>query len=451
MFLVFPKKINFDLPDSVKRKIHYAETALGDQIAASETYMLEFTDYGKRFIIANKLSPDSYVQMSMMLAYFKLYGKFVCAYEPVLTKSFFHGRTEAMRPATLEAKHLCEVFCNPTCSPEEKLSALRNAARVHSELVKECARGKGVDRHLYALKCIAERNRLPTPAFFNSEPWAMLNHTVLSTSNCGNPSLALFGFGPVVPDGLGIGYIIKDTCLHYAICSKHRQTTRYAMTLVSVLKEMAKLMNPLSHTKVRNHHRGEERQQRLSLKQIPVNAISYDAYGDVWGESTPTRQPKKRDINLESRLPTMPLPCASDHSTALLKDETSGAAQERRWSAEDIIPLCDKDLSESEDDIVVPLALDDHEDIQKGNSNKSNDGSFTSPTRQFKRRGSNDQLPTYPNRRKSNDDSARPRSKNMVGYAKRQSSFEYSELSKKGDAILFEKVDDAKEGTYDIY
>lgn len=28
-------------------------------------------------------------------------------------------------------------------------------------------------------------------------------------SNCGNPSLRLFGFGPVVRDGFGIGYIIK--------------------------------------------------------------------------------------------------------------------------------------------------------------------------------------------------------------------------------------------------
>ena len=434
----------------MKKKIHYAETALGDQIVASETYVLEFTDYGKRFITSNKLSPDSYVQMSMMLAYYKLYGKVVCAYEPVLTKAFFHGRTEAMRPATMEAKHLCEVFCNPVCSREEKLSALRNAARRHSELVKECAKGKGVDRHLYALKCIAERNGLPTPAFFHSEPWSMLNHTVLSTSNCGNPSLALFGFGPVVPDGLGIGYIIKETCLHYAICSKHRQTTRYAMTLVSVLKQMAQLMDPVSQTTVRNHHRGEEHQHRLSLKQIPVNAISYDAYGDVWGESTPTRQPSNIEVNLDSGLPRMPLPTASEHSTASLKDEPSGETQERRWSAEDIKAIGEGDFSESESDQVVPLVVPDHEDKQQ-DANGAN-GVLKSPRRQFKRRGSNDQLPTYPNRRGSNGESARPpRSKNMVGYAKRQSSFDYSELSKKGDAILFEKADDSNEGTYDIY
>ena len=294
------------MSDSVRRKIRYAETALGDQIVASDTYVLEFSDYGKRFITSNKLSPDSYVQMSMMLAYYKLYGKFVCAYEPVLTKAFYHGRTEAMRPATMEAKHLCEVFCNhPQSGSDEKLTVLRNAIRVHSALVKECAQGRGVDRHLFALKCIAEKNGLPVPEFFQSDAWAILNHTILSTSNCGNPSLHLFGFGPVVPDGFGIGYIIKDKSLHYAICSKHRQTTRYAMTLEAVLKEMAHVIQTAQSstaatatTTVRNHYQTESR--RTSLKDIPVKTMSFESSGemeDLWGESTtapiPIQQFKK--------------------------------------------------------------------------------------------------------------------------------------------------------------
>mmetsp|Transcript_23857 Transcript_23857/g.52736 ORF Transcript_23857/g.52736 Transcript_23857/m.52736 type:complete len:671 (-) Transcript_23857:994-3006(-) len=195
---VFPKKINFHLSNAIKRKIYFAETALGDQILASDTRILEFTDYGKQFITFNKMSPDSYVQMSMMLAYYRLYGKIVCAYEPVLTKGFFHGRTEAMRPATMEAKHLCEMFCDVSSTPEQKLTALQDATRAHSKLVRECAQGKGVDRHLFALKCIAKKNKIPVPEFFRSEAWKRFNHTILSTSNCGNPSLAAFGFGPVV-------------------------------------------------------------------------------------------------------------------------------------------------------------------------------------------------------------------------------------------------------------
>lgn len=412
---------------------------MGDEIVASDSYFLEFTDYGKRFITANKLSPDSYVQMSMMIAYYKLYGKMVCAYEPVLTKSFYHGRTEAMRPATLEAKHLCEVFCNPKSSAEKKLNALRNAVRVHSGLVKECASGQGVERHLFALKCVAEKNSLPVPDFFISEAWKMLNHTILSTSNCGNPSLALFGFGPVVPDGLGIGYIIKETCLHYAICSKHRQTTRYAKTLDAVLKEMANMFSPLSHTTVRNHHRSSSH-NRLSLKQIPVNAISYDAYGDIWGESTPPRNPTMADEKLISSIPPFHLPSASDHSsTAPLRDEPSGVLQERRWSAEAIKALDGKDSSDSDTDQITNDE-DEAESEEILTTNvvlELNDNASPQQRRKIKRRGSNDKLPAIPSRRGSTEPN---KSRDIVGYAQRQSSFEFSELSKKGDSIVFEKA-----------
>lgn len=48
--------------------------------------------------------PDSFVQMSILLAYYKLYGKVVCIYKPVLTKAFYHGRTEAVRSAMPLAK-----------------------------------------------------------------------------------------------------------------------------------------------------------------------------------------------------------------------------------------------------------------------------------------------------------------------------------------------------------
>ena len=54
------------------------------------------------------------------------------------------------------------------------------------------------------------RDKPPLPAIFTDPGWALLGRSILSTSNCGNPALRLFGFGPVAADGFGIGYIIKD-------------------------------------------------------------------------------------------------------------------------------------------------------------------------------------------------------------------------------------------------
>ena len=110
----------------------------------------------------------------------------------------------------------------------EKVAALRKACKGHVELTKECAKGLGQDRHLYALYCLLLRERdgnlepspddpAPPPpasgslpAIFTDHGWTVLSTSILSTSNCGNPALRLFGFGPVAADGYGIGYIIKE-------------------------------------------------------------------------------------------------------------------------------------------------------------------------------------------------------------------------------------------------
>lgn len=275
---VYPRKIVFDLPEHVLQDIYYAETALCDEVSASETCVLEFKDYGKMMIVSNSMSPDSVVQMAIMLAYYKLYGKVVCTYEPVLTKAFYHGRTEAMRSATPQAKALCETFCNKKATPEEKLQALRVATIEHSRLVKDAARGYGVDRHLFALKCIAKRNGMRQPLFFDSEAWKMLNHTILSTSNCGNPSLRLFGFGPVVPDGFGIGYVIKDYGLSFSVSTKHRQTQRYVRSLKNTLREFKEIMKPTGGIQV------EQRHSLTVFKHHDVDVPT--AYDDVFGENS---------------------------------------------------------------------------------------------------------------------------------------------------------------------
>jgi carnitine O-acetyltransferase len=124
---VLPKKISFSIPEKLHKKIFHAETALGDEIISSDAWVLEFRDYGKVLIVDSNFSPDSYVQMSMMLAYYKVYGQMVCVYKPVLTKSFFYGRTKAMHSATLHAKELCQTFLDPAAPAQQKLAALRRA------------------------------------------------------------------------------------------------------------------------------------------------------------------------------------------------------------------------------------------------------------------------------------------------------------------------------------
>ena len=52
------------------------------------------------------------------------------------------------------------------------------------------------------------------------------------------PLFALFGFGPVTPEGFGIGYIIKDEGISICMSSKHLQTRRLLDTLSRYLLEV---------------------------------------------------------------------------------------------------------------------------------------------------------------------------------------------------------------------
>ncbi|RIA92750.1 acyltransferase ChoActase/COT/CPT [Glomus cerebriforme] len=244
-----PKKLEWTLTPEIRIGIRFAETRLSDLILQNEVKVLEFDKYGKSFITHYKMSPDGFVQMAFQAAYYGLYGSIECTYEPAMTKSFLHGRTEAIRSVTTESVDFVRLWWTDAPGPE-KLKALRAAIHSHVNLTKMCAKGLGQDRHLYALQCVWQREvgdsnddeKVPVPAIFKDIGWQTLNSTVISTSNCGNPALRLFGFGPVVAEGFGIGYIIKDEGIAFCASSKHRQTRRFLQTLENYFNDVRVLL-----------------------------------------------------------------------------------------------------------------------------------------------------------------------------------------------------------------
>jgi len=224
--------------------------------------------------------------MGFQAAYFLMYGKTECTYEPAMVKTYLHGRTEAIRTVSVESVDFVQKFCSGD-SARKKVDALRKACKAHVDLTKSCSKGQGQDRVLYAMYCLANKDisvakkaaklkqkhakknsidsnggifsdseededfmyledddlELPViPKLFKDSGYSTLGHTTISTSNCGNPSLRLFGFGPVVQDGFGIGYIIKDESLSVCASSKHLQTRRFLDTLSNYFKEIEKMI-----------------------------------------------------------------------------------------------------------------------------------------------------------------------------------------------------------------
>ncbi|KAK4933890.1 hypothetical protein LTR28_011141 [Elasticomyces elasticus] len=283
-----PHKLEWDMVPELSTALRFAETRLADLIQQNEFQTLDFSAYGKNFMTQMGFSPDAFVQMAFQAAYYGLYGRMECVYEPAMTKIYYHGRTEAIRSVTMESTEFVRTFWgeNPA---QAKVEALKKACQKHTAMTRECAKAQGHDRHLYALYCVWQRSiddegaeaaslngvdsngysspqdgmsdreqnnnnvahesdggsasRSPLrptqtqthamPALFADAGWDKLNNTILSTSNCGNPALRQFGFGPTSGDGFGIGYIIKDGSVSICASSKHRQTRRFVDAIES--------------------------------------------------------------------------------------------------------------------------------------------------------------------------------------------------------------------------
>lgn len=285
---VTPRKLEWVHTSELSLALRFAETRLADLIQQNEFEALEFDSYGMNAIKQMGFSPDAFVQMGFQAAYYSLYGKVECTYEPAMTKKFLHGRTESVRVVSNESAGFCRKFCEDVPA-QTKLDYLKKACETHTKKTSRCSKGLGHDRHLYALFCIWKRmvedhneelleygsgddeateteasngeqrrnssgssaagsaassqasDIYSMPPIFADGGWDKLGSVVLSTSNCGNPSLKLFGFGPTSAEGFGIGYIIKGDSITVCASSKHRQTRRYLDTLASYFLEVQNL------------------------------------------------------------------------------------------------------------------------------------------------------------------------------------------------------------------
>jgi carnitine O-acetyltransferase len=340
-----PHKLEWDMVPELSTALRFAETRLADLIQQNEFATLEFPHYGKNFMTSMGFSPDAFVQMAFQAAYFGLYGRIECVYEPAMTKVFYHGRTEAIRSVTEESAEFLKVFWGERPAAE-KIEALRKACKKHTENTKICAKAEGPDRHLYALYCIWQRaiddsaevassdgwdstrpsspdasgvaspNRNSVlsengsisssppapmqhsmPALFADGGWDKINNTILSTSNCGNPSLRQFGFGPTSADGFGIGYIIKDGSISICASSKHRQTGRYIDALESYFLEIRKLLRQMK----RRGTSADKTASRAREAEDRPKANRFKSRGRiVLGDSGKTATPSESIVGEES-------------------------------------------------------------------------------------------------------------------------------------------------------
>ena len=117
------------------------------------------TSYGKQAIKAFSVSPDSWAQLLVQLAYARFLrsvnpsqpfhvSRQGGTYEAATTRKFFKGRTEAIRVVSSESDDWVRSMDDPNVSTSERKALFEKAAKKHIGRAKLAGNGLGVDRHM---------------------------------------------------------------------------------------------------------------------------------------------------------------------------------------------------------------------------------------------------------------------------------------------------------------
>ena len=99
-----PREVKFELDDHLRSEIIRLESHLNSTKYPVTVQCQQFQQFGKAFMKAQKIHPDSFVQTALQLAYYKLHGKLAPTYETATMRVFYHGRTETVRSCSVEMK-----------------------------------------------------------------------------------------------------------------------------------------------------------------------------------------------------------------------------------------------------------------------------------------------------------------------------------------------------------
>ncbi|KAJ8277890.1 hypothetical protein GJAV_G00081310 [Gymnothorax javanicus] len=151
------RKLKFKLDRELENGISKARENFQAAISKLTIDAMEFKRGGKEMLKKKNLSPDAMAQLAFQMGFLRQYGQTVATYESCSTAAFRHGRTETIRPATVYTQLCAKAFVyQPNQhTVDQLLGMLTDCSKYHGQLTKEAAMGQGFDRHLFAMRYLA--------------------------------------------------------------------------------------------------------------------------------------------------------------------------------------------------------------------------------------------------------------------------------------------------------
>ena len=236
-----PRELTWDISGETNKLLNEAKKTY-DKWTSSLLVACAETPVTRAVSKQYDIGTDGLMQMTIQLAHFKLHQKFVATYESASTAAFKHGRTETVRSCTNEAVNFVRTMVDVSASDTDKANALRVAVTKHGELTKNGVMGQGFDRHLFALRAMAELQGINVPEFYTLPAYQILNKIILSTSTLSSPAIEGGSFGPVNEDCYGIGYGIEKEGSTFQLSSYRKDLPQLKELLVESITDLERLL-----------------------------------------------------------------------------------------------------------------------------------------------------------------------------------------------------------------
>jgi len=196
----------------------------------------------------------------MQLATYRLWGEQAGTYEATQVRPFLHGRTETTRSVSTESSAFVHrMGLRPAMDEhdesvrQEKLRLLQDAVAAHVKYIGQAAQAQGVDRHFFGLSMLVQDGE-SAPDLYSDAVFARSKRWRVSTSHLTHPKFDGWGYGQVVPDGVGLAYSIHPRhCVFNITALKETGWTEKLSALLEesmlelrTLIEMEELQKPVS-------------------------------------------------------------------------------------------------------------------------------------------------------------------------------------------------------------
>ncbi|XP_043485133.1 carnitine O-palmitoyltransferase 2, mitochondrial-like isoform X2 [Leptopilina heterotoma] len=240
------ESLEFTVDEKVKDMIEFEVKKYKELTDSLSVDYIKYDEFGKELIKQFGASPDAIIQLAIQLAFYKQEGRTAASYESCSTAAFKHGRTDTVRPCTEQTKKVCSILAEKSSevSNAELKKMIVDCSKAHTELVKNAAMGQGFDRHLFALKKMQEELGSSKSPLFEDPAFSSLNYNILCTSTLSTPAMLGGGFGPVVPEGFGIGYMMLNKEIRGLITSysEHKNAKEFVKNLTAALEDIRKVV-----------------------------------------------------------------------------------------------------------------------------------------------------------------------------------------------------------------